>query len=112
MADFSRAGSPMVDDDGAVVGQVWGLSVVSDERGFHVEVNGFVRGVALFGCPDARFTAEVPIGEGWALVKLSEWQKRGAEAVPSPHDDGAATIGADGNSPGDQRGPGRRPAEA
>ena len=30
----------------------------------------------------------------------------------SRHDDGAATIGADGSSPGDQRSPGRRPAEA
>ena len=77
MADFSRAGSPMLNELEAVVGEVSGLSVVSDERGFHIVVAGVVRGVEGFGWEDARFTAEVPIGEGWALVKLSEWQKRG-----------------------------------
>jgi hypothetical protein len=79
MAEFSRSGSPMEDESGAVVGEISGLTVVLGDGRYSVEVHGVVRGVGNFGWDDARFTAKVPIGEGWGLVKLSEWQKRGDE---------------------------------
>jgi len=67
----------MLNDDGTVLGEVSGLTVARSDDGWYVEVNGVVRGVECFGLEDARFTARVPIEPGWALVKLSEWQKRG-----------------------------------
>ena len=49
MAIMSRAGSPMLNDDGTVLGEVSGLTVGRSDDGWYVEVNGVVRGVECFG---------------------------------------------------------------
>jgi hypothetical protein len=72
--------------------RVWAYEIIDDSRpeGFQMRSSGLRR--------------------TWRSA-LAEANDR-LRAVPSPHDDGAATIGADGGSEGDQRGPRRRPAEA
>jgi hypothetical protein len=72
--------------------RVWAYEIIDDSRpeGFQLRSSGLRR------------TWRAALGEAHDRLR----------AVPSPHDDGAATIGPDGSSEGDQRGPQRRPAEA